>query len=491
MKARRFFKMATDSVLDGVFAINKPYGMSSAQVIRDCKTYFNPSSLFAPMLEQTRAERAKENQHQQKRRRRVKQAIEVKMGHGGTLDPMATGVLILGVGRGTKSLQQFLACTKTYETVVVFGATSDSYDRCGHLLKKRPYDHITRDKVEAALDSFRGTYQQMPPLFSALKMEGKPLYEYAREGKPIPREIQTREVTVTDLEIVEWYEPDSHEHHWPTSEATAAEKQYAEQLWRVEKQQQSGKKLTAEEEAADSEALEAHNDLKRKFEERQDELVQERQSKKQKQQRHKEQQQAQQQQEQAQANGEGSKAEPTSPVMSGALGDLPPKGKGSDLVPPVAPGTPPPWKDKGPPAVRIRMTSTSGFYVRSFAHDLGEKLDSAGLMTELIRRRQGDFVLGTENCLEYDDLAKGEAVWAPQLQDMLARWNRPGGIKGGEDEARKKVEEAPVKDDAPAVVDASSVPEASAEVPQTNTDELQRSASPKQEAASEEAPIPA
>lgn len=459
--------------------------MSSAQVIRDCKTYFNPSTLFAPMLEHTRAERAKENQYQQKRRRRVKQAIEVKMGHGGTLDPMATGVLILGVGRGTKSLQQFLACTKTYETVVVFGATSDSYDRCGHLLKKRPYDHITRDKVEAALDSFRGTYQQMPPLFSALKMEGKPLYEYAREGKPIPREIQTREVTVTDVEIVEWYEPGTHEHHWPTSEATAAEKQYAEQLWRVEKQQQAGKRLSAEEEAADSEALEAHNDLKRKFEERQDELVQERQSKKQKQQRHKmqqqknsqeHQQQQQEQQEQAQTNGEASTGEPTSPVMSGALGDLPPKGKGSDLVPPVVPGTPPPWKDKGPPAVRIRMTSTSGFYVRSFAHDLGEKLDSAGLMTELIRRRQGDFALGTESCLEYDDLAKGEAVWAPQLQGMLDRWNQPGGIKGREEEALKKVKEASVREDTAAAAAAVDAP---------------RDTETKDEEASEPATIPA
>lgn len=395
--------------------------MSSAQVIRDCKTYFNPSDLFRPVLEQMRNDRIKENQHQ-KRRRRSKQPIEVKIGHGGTLDPMATGVLILGFGKGTKALQGFLGCTKTYETVVVFGASSDSYDRCGHLLKKRPYDHITREKVEEALGSFRGTYQQMPPLFSALKMEGKPLYEYAREGKPIPREIQTREVTVTDIEILEWYEPGTHNHHWPTTEATAAEKQYAEQLWRVEKQQVEGKKLSAEEEVADSEALEAHNDLKRKFEERQDELVVDRQSKKQK------------NNQQDNTNSEA----PTSPVMSGALGDLPPKGKGSDLVPPVAPGTPPPWKDKGPPAVKIRMTATSGFYVRSFAHDLGEKLESAGLMAELIRTRQGDFLLGGPNCLEYDDLAKGESVWAPQVVDMLARWNQPGGINGGKSVRRSK-----------------------------------------------------
>lgn len=413
--------------------------MSSAQVIRDCKTYFNPSNLFAPMLAQTRAERAAEPKNQSHRRRKIKQAIEVKMGHGGTLDPMATGVLILGVGKGTKSLQQFLGCTKSYETVVVFGASSDSYDRCGHLLKTRPYDHITREKVEAALADFRGTYQQMPPLFSALKMEGKPLYEYAREGKPIPREIQTREVTVTEMEMVDWYEPGTHSHHWPTTEATAPEKQCAEQLWRVERQQAAGKTMTPEQEVADTEALAAHNDLKRKFEERQDELVVEKQAKKRKNRGNLDRPQEQK------TNGEGPSQ--TSPVMSGALGDLPPKGKGSDLVPPVDADAPPPWTDKGPPAVRIRMTVSTGFYVRSLAHDLGEKLDSAGLMTELVRSRQGDFVLGSENCLEYDDLAKGEDVWGPQVGGILRRWNQPGGIKGGEQEAKEQIEEQEQKAD--------------------------------------------
>lgn len=406
--------------------------MSSAQVIRDCKTYFNPSPLFAPMLDETRAERAKEALHgQHHRRRKNKQAIDVKMGHGGTLDPMATGVLILGVGRGTKSLQQFLSCTKTYETVIVFGAISDSYDRCGKLINKRPYDHITRDKIEAALDSFRGTFQQMPPLFSALKMEGKPLYEYAREGKPIPREIQTREVTVTDLEIVEYYEPGTHHHHWPTNEATAAEKHLAEEVFKVEKEQKAGNIPSAEEQAAETEAHEEHKENKRKFDEGQDGLVQERQSKKQRRQK----------------NKDARRDDGIEPVMSGALGDLPPKGKGSDLVPPVQLGTPPPWEGVGPPAVRIRMTSTSGFYVRSFAHDLGQKLESAGLMTELIRKRQSDFVLGTEDCLEYDDLAKGEDVWAPKLKNMLIKWNRPDDIKGLEMQEQVKDEEAPEKVD--------------------------------------------
>lgn len=383
--------------------------MSSAQVIRDCKTYFNPSQLFKPAIAQAQIER--EQDHRQaggKRKRPSRRPIEVKIGHGGTLDPMATGVLILGFGRGTKALNNFLGCTKTYETVVVFGASTDSYDRCGHLLKKRPYDHITREKVEEAIEAFRGTYQQMPPLFSALKMNGKPLYEYAREGKPIPRKIETREVTVSKLEILEWYEPGTHSHHWPTTEATAAEKQYAEQLWRVEKQQAEGKNLSPEEEAADNQALAEHNDLKRKFEEKQDDLVVDRLSKKQK--------------NKPQSEHQETDA-PTSPVMSGALGELPPKGKGSDLIPAVIPGTPPPWKDKGPPAVKIRIIATSGFYVRSFAHDLGEKLESAGMMAELVRTRQGDFELGGPNCLEYTDLAKGEEVWGPQVQSMLNRWN--------------------------------------------------------------------
>lgn len=403
--------------------------MSSAQVIRDCKTYFNPSNVFKPMLEQEKANRQRESNFQQNRRRKVKRAIEVKMGHGGTLDPMATGVLILGCGKGTKALSSFLGCTKTYETVVVFGASSDSYDRCGHLLKKRPYDHITKEKVLEALENFRGTYQQMPPLFSALKMEGKPLYEYAREGKPIPREIQTREVTVTELEMLEYYEPGTHTHYWPTAEATAAEKQYAEQLWRVERDQAAGKTMTPEQEEADTQALAEHEDLKRKFEERQDDLVKERQAKKQKKNSNQPQ----------TPSGADKQDKPTSPVMSGALGELPPKGRGSDLVPPVQEGTAAPWEGKGPPAVKIRMTATSGFYVRSLAHDLGEKLESAGLMTELVRKRQGDFVLGGPNCLEYEDLAKGEDVWGPQVEGMIRRWNQPGGVNGGESEAQQKV----------------------------------------------------
>ncbi|WDK12350.1 TruB family pseudouridylate synthase [Colletotrichum graminicola] len=402
------WKMAKDTVLEGVFAINKPYGMSSAQVIRDCQTQMNPSALFKPLIEKDLASKMREPKAEWKRRRAVKRDSRVKMGHGGTLDPLATGVLILGVGSGTKSLGSFLDCKKTYETVVLFGASTDTYDRVGRILSRRQYDEITRDNVEKALGDFRGKFQQIPPLYSALKMEGKPLYEYAREGKAIPREIAGREVEVTELEMVEWYEPGTHNYRWPTEEAEAAEKNLAEQVWRVEKQQGSGRKLTPDEEKEEERALSEHETVKKKFEERQDGLIRDKPAKKQK--------------------------PPKNPaLMSGALGQLP-AGKGSNLIPPPPSADEPfPWTDKGPPAARIRMTVTSGFYVRSFCHDLGAKVNSAGLMAELERSRQGDFEVRTDNCLEYEDLLKGEQVWGPKVTQMLTAWSEkyPNGAPQG------------------------------------------------------------
>lgn len=400
-------------------------GMSSAQVIRDCQHHFNPSTFFKPMIDQEKANRSHESNNKKKRRGFGKNDIRVKMGHGGTLDPLATGVLILGVGKGTKSLQSFLDCTKTYETVVLFGASTDSYDRVGKILKKTAYDHITRPMVEEALKSFRGKFQQMPPLYSALKMEGKPLYEYAREGKPIPREIATREVDVADLELLEWYDAGTHSHRWPAEEATTFERNFAEQVWKIEKQQTTSKKLTPEEEEEETKALKAHENFKRKADETVDALVYDKVNKRR-------------------------KTASNVPLMSGALGELPPPspkpGKGSNLLPPPPDAdTPPPWDDKGPPAARIRMTVTSGFYVRSFCHDLGVKVGSAAMMAELCRSRQGDFVLESSNCLEFSDLAKGESVWAPRMQDILSWWNNKPS-KGSQPAAVRAKQNPPTRE---------------------------------------------
>lgn len=399
--------------------------MSSAQVIRDCQEYFNPSNLFAPLLEQEAEIRARESKGQQRRRGKMKRDLRVKMGHGGTLDPLATGVLILGVGKGTKSLSNFITCTKTYETVVVFGASTDTYDRVGRIVKKSRYDEVTRPVVEKALEGFRGKYKQMPPLFAALKMDGKPIYEYAREGKPLPREIEMRDVEVSELEMLEWYEPGTHNHRWPTEEAQESEKYLVNSVWKLGKQQaESGetpKKLTPEQEEQETQALAEWEITKQKADERVDGLIKDKKSKK--------------------------KPSPKPALMSGALGELPPpipKGRGSNLIPPPpAPGTPPPWEGKGPPAAKLRMTVTSGFYVRSLCHDLGEKLGCGGMMAELVRTRQGEFSLGTEECLEYDELAKGESVWGPQVETMLSHWmNKP---VPGVNAAPKAVESPPRK----------------------------------------------
>ncbi|KAI1178424.1 pseudouridine synthase [Nemania sp. FL0916] len=437
MRISKFLKMVATGpasgqisgpILDGVFGINKPVGMSSAQVIRDCQHHFRPSALFKPMIDQEIANRAQESNSRRKKRRFGKDDIRVKMGHGGTLDPLATGVLILGVGKGTKSLQSFIDCTKTYETVVLFGASTDTYDRVGKILKKTAYDHITRSMVEDALDSFRGKYQQMPPLYSALKMEGKPLYEYARAGKPLPREIATREVDVSELELVEWYEPGTHSHWWPMEEATNFERSFAEQVWKAEKDQMASKKLTPEEEEADTKARKEHENFKRKSDETVDALVYDRLGKR------------------VKTNNQSRKDKDPA-MMSGALGEMPPAapkpGKGSNLIPETTNTDTPPWEGKGPPAARIRMTVTSGFYVRSFCHDLGVKVSSAAMMAELCRSRQGDFVLGGSNCMEFPDLGKGESVWGPQVESMLEQWNSKGDTGSTQPALRAKQNKSP------------------------------------------------
>jgi tRNA pseudouridine55 synthase len=364
-------------------ALNKPTGISSAQALRDLQSHFDPSKLFGPWLALEKSNREREARNQQNRRK-MKQ-IKVKIGHGGTLDPLATGVLIAGVGKGTKILQSFLECTKTYETIIIFGASTDSYDRVGKILKRAPYQHITKEMVEQALGQFRGKIMQLPPLYSALKMDGKPLYEYAREGKQIPREIQKRAVEVQELELLEWMPGGTHPHKLPTEQVGLPELKVVEKLWSIVREADAKEAKTKSEEIAEEDLAEK----KRKLEEAQDELVKDQPASKRR------------------ATVTESEAEPT---MSGGLATNPEsseksfQGEGSE--------------DLGPPAVKIRMTVTSGFYVRSLAHDLGEAIGSQAIMAELIRTRQGQFELG-KNVLEYTDLAKGEDVWGPQVEGYL------------------------------------------------------------------------
>ncbi|MBE7182381.1 MAG: hypothetical protein INR71_14455, partial [Terriglobus roseus] len=135
-------------------AVDKLPSISSAGLLRKLQEQFNPSKFFAPWLEQER-KRLDDDFSRQKGRpsgkqRKKLQNLQVKLGHGGTLDPMASGVLIVGVGSGTKQLNSFLACTKSYDTVVVFGTATDSYDAWGKVTGRAPTEQITKEKVEEA-----------------------------------------------------------------------------------------------------------------------------------------------------------------------------------------------------------------------------------------------------------------------------------------------------------------------------------------------------
>lgn len=356
---------------------------------------FQPSELFAPWLASAKMQRGREN-HNQRQRRKQKE-IKVKIGHGGTLDPLATGVLIMGVGTGTKSLQDFLLCTKTYEAVVLFGTGTDSYDRVGKVLKRAPYEHITQQMVEDALAQFRGKFMQLPPLFSALKMNGKPLYEYAREGKMPPREIERRSVEVLDLQIVEWMEGGTHEHTAPLEDATPAEINVANRLWKQEGAEPGGAYVKA------ASPLEEPDTKKRKLSDSADDLVKERPASKRK----------VDDGEEATMSGGLAPPEEVDPAVSILAKEV--------IAEPAVEESSSSSAVKGPPAVRIRMTVTSGFYVRSLCHDLGAAVGSAALMAELERTRQGDFEVG-KNALEYDDLIKGEDVWGPKVSTFLDEW---------------------------------------------------------------------
>lgn len=127
-----------------------------------------------------------------------------KAGHTGTLDPFATGLLPLCFGEATKFAQDLLDAEKTYETVVHLGRTTTTGDTEGEVVAEFPVD-ITPQAIEAALARFRGPISQVPPMYSALKRDGKPLYEYARAGITLEREA--RDVIIHELEILGYEKP--------------------------------------------------------------------------------------------------------------------------------------------------------------------------------------------------------------------------------------------------------------------------------------------
>ena len=123
-----------------------------------------------------------------------------RIGHGGTLDPMATGVLPVFVGRATRGVEFFEHAEKTYETVLRLGLTTDTEDITGTMLTEAPVSVID-EQIEAALAVFRGQIMQIPPMYSALKVNGQKLCDLARKGKTVER--QPRPITIHELALLE------------------------------------------------------------------------------------------------------------------------------------------------------------------------------------------------------------------------------------------------------------------------------------------------
>ena len=126
---------------------------------------------------------------------------KIKVGHAGTLDPLATGVMIICTGKATKRIEEFQYHTKEYIATLQLGATTPSYDLEREIDATYPTEHITREMVEEVLQQFKGTIEQIPPAFSACKVDGKRAYDLARKGDEV--ELKPKTLVIDEIELLE------------------------------------------------------------------------------------------------------------------------------------------------------------------------------------------------------------------------------------------------------------------------------------------------
>ena len=156
-----------------IIAIDKPYTWTSFQIVNKVRYHLS-------------------------RKFNVKR---FKVGHAGTLDPLATGVLLLCTGKATKRIEELQKQTKEYVAEIMLGATTPSYDMEHPVNETFPYEHITREMVEESLKQFVGDIAQRPPLFSACKVDGKREYDLARKGSDM--ELEPKQIRIDSIELLE------------------------------------------------------------------------------------------------------------------------------------------------------------------------------------------------------------------------------------------------------------------------------------------------
>ena len=130
---------------------------------------------------------------------------EPRVGHAGTLDPEATGVLVVCLGQGTRVIEFLSGAGKTYQAEIELGITTDSYDAVGEVIRRCDASFVTEDQLRQVLHSFRGSVEQIPPMYSAIRYKGRRLYDLAREGIEVTR--KPRMVQFSRLDLIRWQSP--------------------------------------------------------------------------------------------------------------------------------------------------------------------------------------------------------------------------------------------------------------------------------------------
>lgn len=125
-----------------------------------------------------------------------------KVGHAGTLDPLATGVLVVLLGKTTKLSSRFITFDKSYRATIVLGTVTDSADILGKVISQNPYEHISEESILHAVNNFQGEYDQIPPMMSAVKHNGQRLYELARQGIEVERKPRTIKIDLIRVEEI-------------------------------------------------------------------------------------------------------------------------------------------------------------------------------------------------------------------------------------------------------------------------------------------------
>ncbi|AGO12162.1 AaceriAEL198Wp [[Ashbya] aceris (nom. inval.)] len=342
--------------MNGIFAIEKPSGISSNQFLQKLKHALTKSQVFSKDIQKAVAERAMQYQKETGRKpskHKLRKVSQIKMGHGGTLDPLASGVMIVGIGSGTKKLSEYLSGTvKTYESEALFGLSTTSGDMEGDILSETSTAHLDMSSLKTVEKKFVGALKQTPPIYAALKMNGKPLHEYAREGIPLPKSIEPRKVTIYELEIFD--DSLSTEHSYqllkPPADSVKAD---------IEKMNANldNDILYFSEEYCTSQGLDSQE----------------------------------------------AKIEPPIKLTDEERTIINAKGD-----------------DYRAPLLHFKAKVSSGTYIRSLVSDIGKAVRSSAYMVKLIRTEQQNWSLAKNNVFKLEDFTdRDEALWVPVLEKVL------------------------------------------------------------------------